>query len=599
MKAKLAKPFVDLSLPRSQGELWRPFRPGREGVQPHMVRKPSTQSLALRALSSAVLLSLAWPPLPFSFLLFLAWIPILQGIDAILASREGGRAWRPTWLFVFLAFLIWNALTTWWVARATIPGGVFAVVVNSLLMTLPLMVYVGARRHLGNMASYMTLLSAWITFEYLHMRWEFTWPWLNLGNGFANNPAWVQWYEFTGVLGGSLWILLVNILIYRELNRLAGYALGIARRYQSSDQQRRGLAIALAAFRPALAILLPIALSLFIYHKRDPNAGHPVRVAVLQSNYDPHTEKFELSPEQILQEMIELSQPVLSDSLDYLVWPETALTNSIDLESLNRHPSLQKMRAMLADYPQTKLIAGINAYEKFSDSLAAPASARRVDFGGGRRLWISSYNSVLQMDAGSDVQVYHKGILVPGPECYPYYEQLGWLNRLVPGMEDYMGRLSRSAERKTFWHQRSSGDSIGVAPAICYESIFGEYSSGWTRGGSDLIFVVTNDGWWGNSPGRLQHLAYARLRAIENRRWVARSANTGVSSYINQRGDIVSSAGFDREDVLVEVMYANDEVTHYMLQGDLIGRTAGWVVAGMVLLTLVSRLTGGFAFRKN
>lgn len=562
-----------------------------------MDHKPSIQSLLLRALASAALLSLAWPPLPFAFLLFLAWVPLLQALDTILATREGLRVYRATWLLAFVTFLVWNGLTTWWVAKATLGGGLFAIVVNSFLMSLPIMVYVAARRYLGNMASYMTLISAWLTFEYLHMRWELTWPWLTLGNGFAEHPAWVQWYDWTGALGGSLWILVVNITIYRELRRLASYVLGLSGRYESTARQRSSLALVLAAARPALFIALPLGLSLVLYARRDPNVGTPVQVAVLQTNYDPHTEKFALGPEQILGEMLAQSEQALHDSLDYLVWPETALTNNIDLAALDRHPSLKKIRGILEPYPDLRLIAGINGYYRYNDEASAPEGARAYDFPSGNRVWITAYNSAVQLNSNGETQVYNKGILVPGPECYPYYDQLKWLNNVVPGLEDYMGNLSRSPYRSSFWTHTPGGDSLAVAPAICYESIFGEYVTGWTNGGAGLLFVVTNDGWWGNTAGRKQHLAYARLRAIENRRWVARSANTGISCFINQRGDVVAEAGYDRQVVLEHTMYANHEVTPYMKQGDLIGRTAGWVVAGLALLTLVSRLTGGMAKR--
>ncbi len=557
-----------------------------------MTQPPTALSLLLRAALSGALLALGWPPLPFALLLFLAWVPLLQGLDTILASRSGRDALRTCWLFAYTAFLVWNGLTTWWVAKATLPGGIFAVLVNSLLMTLPVMVYVAARQRLGATASFFTLISAWLTFEYLHMRWELTWPWLTLGNGLAAHPAWVQWYAWTGALGGSLWILVVNLLLYRELRLMASYALGVSRRYHSSPGQRNTLALALALSRPLLVLLLPLVFSLFMYQRRDPNAGRPVNIAVLQTNYDPHTEKFELGPARILSDMMRLSAPALNDSLDYLIWPETALTNNIDLGVLNRHPSVLPLRDMLQPFPRTRLVAGINGYQRYASAEQAPAESRVIEFSNGQRTWITSYNTALQVHGSGEMQVYHKGILVPGPEAYPYFRYLGWLNRVVPGLEDYMGRLSRSPSRTTFTAARPSGDTLGVASAICYESIFGEYCTGWTKGGSELLFVITNDGWWGNTAGRKQHMAYARLRAIENRRWVVRSANTGNSCFIDQRGDVVHAAGYDREEVLTFTAYANDEVTPYMKQGDLLGRTAGWVCAGLILLTAVSSLNG-------
>ncbi len=84
-----------------------------------------------------------------------------------------------------------------------------------------------------------------------------------------------------------------------------------------------------------------------------------------------------------------------------------------------------------------------------------------------------------------------------------------------------------------------SQSGIGAGPVICYESIWGEWVAQSVRSGAQFIAIITNDGWWENTSGKDQHLDYAKLRAIETRRWVCRSANTGISAFINQRGDIV------------------------------------------------------------
>ncbi len=576
-------------------------------------RAPSVASLAGRALLTGGLLWLAWPPMPFAFLLFVAFVPWLQGVDAILASREGAGAVRAAWLFSYATFLVWNALTTWWVSLATLGGGLFAIVINSLVMTLPVLVYLLARRRLGGVASGVALAAAWIGFEYAHMRWELTWPWLTLGNGFAGHSAWVQWYSVTGVLGGTLWIWIVNGLVYRELGRVAEYAIGLERRYRSTPAQRRRLSLALAAARPLLAVALPLVLSLVWYARVDPEAGRPVRVALLQTDFDPHTEKFDLRPEVIRDRMIALSEPWVDDSLDYLVWPETALTNLIALDDLERDPSLARVGALREAHPGLKIVLGINGQRRFDRAEDAFPSAFRLDRANGTSVWLGHYNSAVQLGPGPRTPYYNKGILVPGPECFPYYEQLRFIEGVLPDVADYMGRLGRSPERVTFLangetrrgtaaqslpEAEAAGTEadapVGVAPAICYESIFGEYMTGWANHGAQLFFVITNDGWWGSSPGRLQHLDYARLRAIECRRAVARSANTGVSCFINQRGDVVRAAGVGEETVLVGTMHANDAVTPYMRHGDLLGRTALWITAGLLLLVLSSWLTGGF-----
>src|SRR5690606_25296337 len=115
-----------------------------------------------------------------------------------------------------------------------------------------------------------------------------------------------------------------------------------------------------------------------------------------------------------------------------------------------------------------------------------------------------------------------------------------------------------------------SASGIGVAPVICYESIWGNYVAEFIKKGAQFIAVTTNDGWWGNTSGKDQHLLYAKLRAIENRRWVVRSANTGISAFINQRGDIVQKSTWWTPTALSQEINLNEELTFYTRSGDLI-----------------------------
>lgn len=142
-------------------------------------------------------------------------------------------------------------------------------------------------------------------------------------------------------------------------------------------------------------------------------------------------------------------------------------------------------------------------------------------------------------------------------------------------------------------------DSIGVATAICYESVFGEYVSRYINNGANIIFIITNDGWWGNTAGHKQHYLYAKLRAIENRKSIARSANTGTSCFINQRGDISQATEWEKDAVINQTIYANDIITFYDRNGDYIGRTAIWVAVFLFLLSFVSSRTDKFKFRVN
>jgi len=114
--------------------------------------------------------------------------------------------------------------------------------------------------------------------------------------------------------------------------------------------------------------------------------------------------------------------------------------------------------------------------------------------------------------------------------------------------------------------------NLKVAPVICYESAYGEFVSHSVRNGANMIFVITNDGWWGNTPGYRQHFLFSRLRAIETRRSVARSANTGISGFINQRGDVSQATKYWVPAAIRQTINANDVLTFYVKHGDYLAR---------------------------
>ncbi|RZK47794.1 MAG: hypothetical protein EOO59_17400, partial [Hymenobacter sp.] len=164
------------------------------------------QSPPALALLGALLLSCGWLPHPAalpSLLLLVAWVPYLV-LERQL-TQQGARKGR-VFATTYFMLVLWNALTTWWVSYSTLGGGIAAVVLNAALMCLPLMAFRQTKKRLGNRIGYLSLPVYWLAFEQLHLHWDVTWPWLTLGNGFAAAPQWVQWYEYTGFLGGSVWV---------------------------------------------------------------------------------------------------------------------------------------------------------------------------------------------------------------------------------------------------------------------------------------------------------------------------------------------------------------------------------------------------------
>ena len=109
------------------------------------------------------------------------------------------------------------------------------------------------------------------------------------------------------------------------------------------------------------------------------------------------------------------------------------------------------------------------------------------------------------------------------------------------------------------------------------------------RNEANFLSIITNDAWWGETQGHKQHLSLARLRAIETRRSIARSANTGISGYINQRGDVMETLAYNTKGALEGTLYLNDELTFYVKYGDFIYRIAMFVLIGVILIAFTRR----------
>ncbi|UOQ73316.1 hypothetical protein [Hymenobacter cellulosilyticus] len=256
------------------------------------------------ALLTAALLWTGWPvhPAPLALLLLIAWVPYLR-MEQVLV-QQGSSGWK-VFRYTYLTLVLWNLFVTYWVSYSTVGGGVTAVVLNSLLMCLPTMAFYHTKRLAGPVLGYISLPIYWIAFEQLHLHWDFTWPWLTLGNGFAQANELIQWYEYTGFLGGSLWMWVVNILVFKAL-----FGLG------SKSETARPAAPLRRWAAPVLATVLPIGLS-FLIGETYQEKGKQVEVLVIQPNVDPFQEKFEgtanfISYEEQLTRLIQLTEKQLT-----------------------------------------------------------------------------------------------------------------------------------------------------------------------------------------------------------------------------------------------------------------------------------------------
>ena len=524
--------------------------------------------LALSTLSG-VLLSIGFPPIPLTILMFIGFVPLLM-IEKEISDDSPTPSKKLLLRYAYNTFVVWNILTTWWVGNTAFIAGFVAIWLNAFFMCIPILLFHQTKNKVPNVA-YAAFAAYWLCFELLHLNWEISWVWLNLGNAFAEFPAWIQWYEYTGAFGGSLWILLANIFIFKALSPY----------FYNKEKPKTQSIIKLSAL-----IILPILASLVIYFNYT-EKGNAIEVIVGQPNYEPHFEKFSIDKKVRDEQVVDLAMSSITANTEYFILPETVF-NSVDEDKPKANKTVKRFQPVLDKFPQVKIVSGASAYNVLKkDEATTPATRTTYNKDGSTRTRYEGLNAALQLQKDQPIQLYRKSKFVPGAELLPYKKVFFFLKPLVDKLDGSMEGLGTQPYRTNFTSQTAT-----IAPVICYESVFGAYHTEYIRNkknvpGADFIAIMTNDGWWDNTAGHKQHLAFASLRAIETRRDIARSANTGISAFINQRGDIISQTKYNERTTLKDTVHLNKEITFYTLWKDLIARLALFTAIILLLQTLV------------
>ena len=523
-----------------------------------------------------VLMSLPWLVPHAGFTALFGLVPLLLMEET--ARHEGMKRF---WLWHYGAFVLWNAVTTFWVCNATVGGGIFAVMANALQMSVVFGIFRLSRRRFGGTLPYVLLACLWIAWERWYFSTQISWPWLTLGNAFARSTRLIQWYEYTGTLGGSLWIWLSNLAIYGALTA-----------FSSPSRPRRRVFVLASA---ALLLILPPVLSLGIYSRRAPSSAESLDVAIIQPDFDPYQKFHSMSRKQQNDVLLNLSEPFISARADsaaplLIIAPET-FTDDICLNHVKRSPSWKTYNSMLEGKPGVNLLYGASSYEIFNQRSRPSILAR--EYG---NYWTESHNSALMQDWTGRTEIFHKSKLVVGTELTPYPKLFVPIDDKLGGV---MGRCIGQDEISLLnVADARDGSLIPVGCAICYESVYGEYCAGYVRKGARAMTVITNDAWWGDTPGYRQHLSYSALRAIELRRDIARCANTGISAVIDSRGDYVLKSGWWTRETLEGSVRLSDEITAFVRYGDVCGRICT-LAAVLLLLILVVTAISGKTLRKG
>lgn len=500
------------------------------------------------ALTAAILLSVSFPPYDLALLQIPAFVCLFR-LSLICDTK------RQVIYYAYPSLVLWNLLTTYWLMMATLAGGVAAILANALIMLIPLLlIRTLFQSKLNPIASSFIAASVWVSYEFLHHNWDLSWPWLTLGNGWSNLTGAIQYISVTGVFGISFWVILSAAIIVYSLDKPVKHLL---------------YSTILIFFAFPVFSVLTVATS--ATHAE----GEQIEVAIIQPNSDSYQRFGGLSTlDELMDKLLTMSDSVRTENTNVIIWPENAVDSSLPYNNVH----FERIQDSLKVW-NTTLMTG-TGYAEYYDEDNRPAVARISQSG----IPYGIYNAAFNFRPDSEATVYRKGRLVPVVERFPFVEFFQSVDYF--GWVDWGRQMGYGLGKEATLF---NVNGVQTPALICYDSVFPGWVNQFVNNGAGFLTIITNDGWWGDSNGHLQHFAYARLRAIEQRMWIARSANNGISGIISPDGKIQVETEYWTEDAFTFTINSSNKKTFYATYGNLIAH-----------LSLITTLLGlGFVFVKK
>lgn len=492
---------------------------------------------------SGLAVGLSFPPIPFPFFLFFCFIPFLH---VIYSLNKASSLFKATYVWAF----IFNAITLYWVGSWSkeadpflmLSGGVL-LFFNPLTFFIPIYGYYLTNKIFKKDFSIWFLPFFWIAYEYIYSITDFRFPWLSIGNLASYFNTYIQIADIIGVSGLGLLILLANISLYKS--------------YINYKENKKFLNTYSLIFLGV--VFVPIIYGVIkIGTYKEPK--QKVKVGIIQPNLNPWNKWQSGSLVTQAELYLNLSDKAVKQGAKILFYPETALPVYL-LDG--QHFNLVSRIKNYCDSNNVVLFTGMPHIIYYFGKGNIPQDAKLYD---GTDIGYQSYNSVIRfLPYNNSADFYGKIMLVPFGEKVPLVEYIPFLGDLIKWE---VGISSWNTGKDTVVFNtpikyNNYTDSIKVASIICIESIYSQFVSSFVKKGGQLIAVVTNDSWYGNSSGPYQHQAFSILRAVENRRYVIRAANGGISCVINPLGKTLIKTKMFTKDVIISEVGINSEITFY------------------------------------
>ena len=413
--------------------------------------------LWLLIICSALLLSIPFLYPHLGMVALVGFVPLFAAEKIATENKK-----RFFGFYYYTGFLLWNLFTTYWIYNATLPGMIAAVVLNALQMAVIFRLFRWFKTLTKGFLPYMFFIITWIAWEHVYFTAEISWPWLVLGNAFSTSIKSIQWYEYTGALGGSLWVLLVNTLLFRLMQLVL--------------EKKRYL---LSAGSLALLVAVPIIISHIIFYTYQEPYFEPTessdtaaagngsrKFTVLQPNIDPYTDKFSgLSQQQQNTILLQLAEEAMEEAATaqpvgashFVIAPETFVSRHplIDEGNPLGNRSFQKMRNFVMNRPgNVNMIFGAVTdkfyldYQNVYDGKGLVPPTETARYVQSQDLWFDRSNTAIFIDSKGGYEFYNKSKLVVLVETIPYKKFFNLMSRFVIDLGGAIGSYAPQKERE-------------------------------------------------------------------------------------------------------------------------------------------------------
>ncbi len=513
---------------------------------------------------AGILTGVSFAPSPIPVTLFAAFIPYFIVLDRRRTLAELNRA-------TYLMGLVVTILTLYWVGGWSVGKDSFLMIGGGvLLFYLPLFFLIPStlfyllKKHVSSRFAFLLFPLFWVSQEFLLNFTDLHFPWLVLGTAVSTLLSFIQIADTIGAFGLSALILYINLAWFLMLKADQGKR----KRYAS------------------VGIMLLVIPILYGALKRESEVQpeRSITVGLVQPNLDPYEKWGNGGLEALMDNYFTLADSAVSRGASLVVFPETALP--VYLLSGFYEEYAERFFSFTNKHDAV-LLSGMPDIVYYPDSSMAPGDAK---YNKAREQYYRNFNAVMMFAPGTrEVQRYGKVKLVPFGERAPFVD-------LIPVFKDFLqwevgiSGWNPGDGARLFSAKFKGNQVLNIAGVVCFESVFPLFINEFVRKGAEILIVVTNDSWYGNTSGPYQHKEIAVLRAVECGKPVVRAANGGISCIISATGETLKSTGFDERAMLVGEVPLQGSSTFYSRFPLLVPIMSLFAVAITVVAVIISIL---------